>query len=887
MKNWGTPFQRRSSTRGHFLVPSANKKTEIRIGMSATIRLTPLMGGQEDGGVCSLLEIGGARVLLDCGCTLSTGNEELLKVAAKLREGGGVDCILLSHADLHHIGALPVIFGAHGLKPVPVVCTLPVAKFAMLTLYDLQLNIAMEGVPNNANAADNAADAMKPMFSLDDIDACLANVTSTKYSQQIPLSFLSAALQDDNREVNFCAYNTGRTIGGAAWEIRHGATSVLYAVDVNLKKEVVLNATALDSLPLAPELLIVEGGCMRRKILKTNKRSTKSISDGKAGAAVASADAELFSLVDETLLKMGNVLIPCESCARVLEALQLLARHWVDSRKAFDHLVFLSPMSFNLIELARSQLEWMTDSLSDRFYNGQANPFELPQLKIATTIRELEKNYPGPKVVLATDASLQCGTAKELLLRWGGNPLNRVIFLDTPDKDTLASSVIEKSQNPPIVLQVSQPQRVELVGEELAAFIEGQQLRRRMREEAVQKKIRESELAALSGDGGDVANTQQSAASESDMEVVDADASNENRRGQASRIAKFAQPLFPLFETVEHVLPSDEYGQAIFDLQLRLDEAPQGTASTTALTAASAAVAAAAAAAASNKAAAEAAEAEAESLPFKIMSSRVKVQFTCDFRSVPLGGRADLRAVKAIMTKLQPARVLVLRGSATDCEAVKNSVSSIGTLTSSSTYAPANDEFVEFSVRTDRVNLVIPSSMLPASEKKLKNENTGSVVLSAVRGMAQEVARSTSGAGAGVRRIRLTTTSADTAETALKSRSEGEGDDTEAATDEWGFGNLEEDGLAGGLLPESGDSVAVSLGEVSFNALFSALKAAGINTESMTASSTDGVVGTVLVCDKQVMVSRSGTNDFLVEGPPVSTYWAVRKVIYDHFAFLQ
>jgi hypothetical protein len=46
----------------------------------------------------------------------------------------------------------------------------------------------------------------------------------------------------------------------------------------------------------------------------------------------------------------------------------------VDARKGLDHLIFLSPMSFNLLELARSQLEWMTDKLSEKFrlYWGEA-----------------------------------------------------------------------------------------------------------------------------------------------------------------------------------------------------------------------------------------------------------------------------------------------------------------------------------------------------------------------------------------------------------------------------------------------------------------------------------------------------------------------------------
>ena len=812
-----------------------------------------------------------------------------------------------------------MIFGSlGGLSPVPIVCTLPVAKFTMLALYDLQLNIAMEGVPNNASAADNTTDARRPTFSLDDVDNALAHVTSTKYSQQMPISFLSAALEAKSYQLSFCAYNSGRTIGGAVWDIRHGATSILYAVDVNLKKEVVLNGAALDTFPQAPELLIVEGGCAARKAIRSKKRAKAGESDSKSsviratgGASAGADDGELCTLVDETLRNMGNVLIPCESCSRVLEALQLLARHWIDDRKALDHLVFLSPMSFNLLELARSQLEWMTDSLSERFYNGKPNPFELPPVKIATSIRELEKLYPGPKVVLATDASLQCGTGKELLLRWGGNPLNRIVMLDVPDVGSIAAEVLDKSRSPPVVLDVSQPQRVELVGEELAAFVAEQEEKRRRREEASQMRLRQSELAALSSsevednEGAAEVKTDDDDAMQTDeknqtpekskksshgdsMDVDDttgtpAATPGKSRRGQASRLAKFAKPLFPMFETTHQILPSDEYGHAIYDLQLRLEEAPQGTSSTAALSAAT-----------TNNTTTKPAEEETEpeALPFKIMSRRGKVQFTCDFKSVPLGGRADLRAVKAVVMKLQPARVLALRGTSGDCEAVQSALGQLTTvgLSSENSYAPTNGESVEFSVRTDRVNLLIPSALLPAAEKKLVAANVGSVVLSAVNGTAQEVARSTSGAGAGIRKVRLMSTAADTAEAALAAEKEelGEGEDgAEQEADEFGFSTMSDDPLSSGALPEHGDCVAVSLGEVSLNALVAALQEAGIATESMTASSADGSVGTVLVCEKQVMVRRSGENDFSIEGPPVAAYWAVRKVLYAHFAFLQ
>ena len=48
------------------------------------------------------------------------------------------------------------------------------------------------------------------------------------------------------------------------WRIRHGATEVVYCMDVNLKRETVLDGAGLGLLPSVPELLIVEGGSVSR-----------------------------------------------------------------------------------------------------------------------------------------------------------------------------------------------------------------------------------------------------------------------------------------------------------------------------------------------------------------------------------------------------------------------------------------------------------------------------------------------------------------------------------------------------------------------------------------------------------------------------------------------
>jgi Cft2 family RNA processing exonuclease len=79
------------------------------------VKLTPLLGGCEDGAVCSLLEIGHSKILLDCGCLVGTSPASLENMKAQLKSSGPIDAILLSHADLVHMGALPMLFGLNGI----------------------------------------------------------------------------------------------------------------------------------------------------------------------------------------------------------------------------------------------------------------------------------------------------------------------------------------------------------------------------------------------------------------------------------------------------------------------------------------------------------------------------------------------------------------------------------------------------------------------------------------------------------------------------------------------------------------------------------------------------------------------------------------------------
>jgi cleavage and polyadenylation specificity factor subunit 2 len=160
-------------------------------------------------------------------------------------------------------------------------------------------------------------------------------------------------------------------------------------------------------------------------------------------------------------------------------------------------------MGHNVLEYAQSQLEWMSEALTKDFYDGKANPFEMKKVKVATSVNQLERNFSGPKVVLATDASLTYGLSKEVLLKWGGDPRCRVIFTDFLDKSmstmqqSLAAKLLDLSANPPIITSVDMPTRVDLSGQELIDYKQEQERIRRAKEEELQRKRRQEELSQV------------------------------------------------------------------------------------------------------------------------------------------------------------------------------------------------------------------------------------------------------------------------------------------------------------------------------------------------------------------------------------------------------
>ncbi|KAK4535068.1 hypothetical protein CDCA_CDCA03G1093 [Cyanidium caldarium] len=394
--------------------------------MASIVRVTPLYGVRSSAAaMCTVLEIDDATFLLDCGW--SDRFDVALLEPLRPYVSRGIDAVLLSHPDVAHLGALPYLVGRLGLPPAtPIYATTPVHRLGQMFLYD-------------AHQQRNAGEEFD-VFSLDDVDEAFERVHPVKYQQVIDLG----------QGVQATPYPAGHLLGGAVWKLQKESEEIVYCVDVNHRRERLLNGCAmLPQLISKPSHLIV----------------------GASGVLTAPSqkkESDMWSAVTEALQAGGDVLMPVDSAGRCLELVLAAEDYWEQHR----HLASLYPVVFvqhvgqDTIEFARSLIEWMSDAVVNAFDSKRENPFALRHVQVVHDLEQADA-VPGPKVMLAPLVSLDYGFSRLLLLRkFAAEPRSLVVLSDRCEPGTLGFRLAVEKEKLHLRGPLVYAERVPLEGEE-------------------------------------------------------------------------------------------------------------------------------------------------------------------------------------------------------------------------------------------------------------------------------------------------------------------------------------------------------------------------------------------------------------------------------------
>lgn len=465
-------------------------------------------------------------------------------------------------------------------------------------------------------------------FTLDDIDMAFQSITRLTYSQNFHLS-------GKGEGIVIAPHVAGHLLGGTLWKITKDGEDVIYAVDFNHRKERHLNGTVLESF-VRPAVLITDAfNALNNQPYRRQR------------------DQEFLDAITRTLMMNGKVLLPVDSAGRVLELLLILEQHWTQHHLSYP-IFFLTYVASSTVEYVKSFLEWMSDSIAKSFEHSRDNAFTLKNVTLLINKDELEKVPDGPKVVLASMASLEAGFSHDIFVEWATDAKNLVFFTERGQYATLARML--QVDPPPKAVKVTMSQRVPLVGEELAAYEEEQN---RKKEEELKASLKEEELKASHASDNKADNLMVT-------DTLDAQGlSDAGLHGGGYKdvvIDGFVPPstaVSPMFPFYENSAAWDDYGEVINpDDYVMMDANMDET-----FTQAGGDL--------NGKFDEAAASLMLDMTPSKVVSTELTVQVKCSLLFMDFEGRADGRSIKSIIGHVAPLKLVLVHGSAEATEHLK------------------------------------------------------------------------------------------------------------------------------------------------------------------------------------------------------------------------
>ncbi|XAR53657.1 hypothetical protein NMG60_11022294 [Bertholletia excelsa] len=581
--------------------------------MGTSVQVKPLCGVYNENPLSYLVSVDGFNFLVDCGWNDHFDTSLLQPLS---RVASSIDAVLLSHPDTLHLGALPYAMKQFGLS-APVYSTEPVYRLGLLTMYDQYLS------RKQVSEFD--------LFTLDDIDSAFQNVTRLTYSQNYHLS-------GKGEGIVIAPHVAGHLLGGTVWKITKDGEDVIYAVDFNHRKERHLNGTVLESF-VRPAVLITDAYNALNNQPSRRQR-----------------DQEFLDAILKTLRANGNVLLPVDTAGRVLELTLTLEQYWAQHHLTFP-IFFLTYVASSTIDYVKSFLEWMSDSIAKSFEHTRDNAFLLKHVSLLINKGELEKVPEGPKIVLASMASLEAGFSHDIFVEWAADANNLVLFTERGQFGTLARML--QADPPPKAVKVTMSKRVPLAGDELAAYEEEQNQIKK--EEALKASIiKEEESKASHGSDPNVG----------DPMVIDASSTHAKSdvAGQNSGayrdilIDGFVPPsssVAPMFPFYDNSSEWDDFGEVINpdDYIIKDEDMDQGAMQLGGDL--------------NGKLDEGSASLMLDTTPSKVVSNELTVQVKCSLVYMDFEGRSDGRSIKSILAHVAPLKLVLVHGSAEATEHLK------------------------------------------------------------------------------------------------------------------------------------------------------------------------------------------------------------------------
>lgn len=368
-------------------------------------------------GSCTMLEVGGKQILIDCGMEQGADTYENCELPILPAE---VDAICLTHAHIDHSGMIPAMV-SKGYKG-PIFATEATHKLCSIMLRDSAHIQESEAEWRNRKAQRADEPAYTPLYTMADVEATLQQFSPYPYNQEVEIF-------------------PGLTIRFLDAGHLLGSSSILITAEENGEKKTLLFSGDL--------------GNVNRPLIRDPEPAPDAdfvVIESTYGDRIHGPRPDyikqLTSVIQDTFDRGGNVVIPAFAIGRTQELLYLLRtikeQNLISGHDNFPVYVD-SPLAVEATRIYSSGLVDYYDSETLELLSKGIDPIHFPGLKLSVTSDESKLiNFDSePKVILSASGMCEAGRIRHHLKHNLWRKDSTILFVGYQSVGTIGRKLVD------------------------------------------------------------------------------------------------------------------------------------------------------------------------------------------------------------------------------------------------------------------------------------------------------------------------------------------------------------------------------------------------------------------------------------------------------------
>ena len=382
-------------------------------------------------GSCHCVECGGRKYLVDCG--LQQGRDEVDNAVLDFTPGM-LEAVVVTHAHIDHSGRLPLLIkqGFQG----KIYCTRLTAKLLEIMLMDSAHIQESDAQWENQKGKRSGKPPVEPLYTIADAQETLKHLVSVEYGETVELH--------DDVTAEFI--DAGHLLGSAEVIFRltenHVSKTVVFSGDLGNTDQPIIRDPQY--VGVSADYVVTES----------------TYGDRLHDRARGGYKNELAAIIDETMAKGGNVIIPAFAVGRTQELLyfirEIKEEGLVKSRPNFE-VVVDSPLAREATQIFAGDLTGYLDADAIEAIR-KGNLFTFPDLVLTQSVDESKLlNADGKsRVIISASGMCDAGRIRHHLKHNLWRPECAVVFVGYQAEGSLGRRLLEGAES------------VKLFGEEIA-----------------------------------------------------------------------------------------------------------------------------------------------------------------------------------------------------------------------------------------------------------------------------------------------------------------------------------------------------------------------------------------------------------------------------------